>query len=45
MLNVTIEGVSYIKTFRTEMDAEIRSTSLGAVIERLESEAGISSDG
>jgi len=36
-----IEGVSYIRNFRTELDSEIRSSSLDAVIERLEGEAGI----
>lgn len=41
MYNVKIEGVSYVKNFRTELDAEIKSSSLDAVIERLEGEAGI----
>ncbi|NCF74470.1 MAG: ABC transporter substrate-binding protein [Gammaproteobacteria bacterium] len=41
LFNVVIEGVSYIRNFRTEIDSEIRSTSLEAVIERLEGEAGI----
>ncbi len=40
MFNVTIEGVSYIRNFRAEVDSEIRSSSLNAVIERLESETG-----
>lgn len=44
MYNVKIEGVSYVKSFRTELDAEIRSTSLDAVIERLEDEAGSRAD-
>ena len=39
IFDVTIEGVSYIRNFRAELDAEIRSTSLDAVIERFESEA------
>jgi phospholipid transport system substrate-binding protein len=43
MLDVKIEGVSYVRNFRTELDLEIRSTSLAAVIDRLENEAGISS--
>ncbi len=38
MFNVTIEGVSYIRNFRAEVDSEIRSSSLNAVIERLENE-------
>lgn len=40
LFNVVIEGVSYVRNYRAEMDSEIRSTSLNAVIERLESEAG-----
>ena len=39
MFDVTIEGVSYIRNFRTEFDTEIKSTSLDDVIARLESEA------
>jgi len=39
MFDVTIEGVSYIRNFRTEFDAEIKSTSLEEVIVRLENEA------
>ena len=39
MFDVTIEGVSYIRNFRTEFDAEIKSTSLEEVIVRLEKEA------
>jgi len=42
--NVVIEGVSYVTNFRAELDAEIRSTSLDAVIVRLEEEAGMSAD-
>lgn len=45
LFNVVIEGVSYIRNYRTELDSEIRKSSLSAVIERLEAEAGISSDG
>jgi phospholipid transport system substrate-binding protein len=41
LFDVVIEGVSYIRNFRTEVDSEIRSSSLDAVIERLENEAGI----
>jgi len=41
VFNVVIEGVSYVRNFRAEMDSEIRASSLDAVIERLESEAGI----
>lgn len=45
LFNVVIEGVSYVRNFRAELDSEIRSSSLDAVIERLEGEAGISHDG
>ncbi len=45
LFNVVIEGVSYIRNYRTELDSEIRRSSLEAVISRLEAEAGISSDG
>ena len=41
VFNVIIEGVSYVRNFRAELDSEIRASSLDAVIERLESEAGI----
>lgn len=39
LFNVVIEGVSYVRNFRAELDAEIRRSSLDAVIERLEDEA------
>ena len=42
--NVKVEGVSYVSNFRTELDAEIRQSSLGAVIDRLESEASSGPD-
>ena len=41
VFNVVIEGVSYMVNYRAELDSEIRSSSLEAVIERLEDEAGI----
>ena len=41
MLDVKIEGISYVKNFRTEIDIEIRSTSLESVIDRLEAEADL----
>ena len=44
LFNVVIEGVSYVRNFRAELDSEIRGSSLDAVLERLESEAGITSD-
>lgn len=39
IFDVTIEGISYVRNFRTELNAEIQATSLDAVIKRLESEA------
>jgi len=36
--DVRIEGVSYIKNYRNQFDAEIRATGIDAVIDRLESE-------
>lgn len=38
LFNVVIEGVSYVRNYRAELDSEIRSSSLDAVIERLETE-------
>lgn len=45
MFDVTIEGISYIRNYRAELDAEIKSSSLDAVIERLEREEGSSGAG
>jgi len=45
VFNVVIEGVSYVRNYRTELDAEIRSSSLDAVIARLEGEAERAADG
>jgi len=42
MFNMVIEGISYVRNYRAEMESEIRGSSLDAVIERLEVEAGIS---
>ena len=42
VFNVVIEGVSYVLNFRAEVESEIRASSLEAVIERLEREAGTS---
>lgn len=44
VFNVAIEGVSYVINYRAELDSEISSSSLGAVINRLEKEAGISAN-
>ena len=41
IFDVTIEGISYIRNYRAELDSEIRGTSLDAVIERFEAEAGV----
>ena len=38
MFDVTIEGISYVRNFRTELNAEIRATSIDAVIDRLNSQ-------
>ena len=40
VFNVVIEGISYVLNFRAELESEIRASSLEAVIERLEREAG-----
>ena len=44
IFNVKVEGVSYVSNFRTELDAEIRQSSLEAVIDRLASEASSEPD-
>ena len=41
MFDVKIEGVSYVINFRKELESEIRATSLEAVIDRLERDAGL----
>lgn len=38
LFDVTIEGISYVRNFRTEMNAEIQAKSLDEVIARLASE-------
>ena len=45
LFNIVIEGISYVRNFRSEMNSEIVDSSLDAVIERLEGEAGIVNDG
>ena len=42
MFDVSIEGISYVRNFRAELDSEIRATSIPKMIERLEADAGIS---
>lgn len=44
MYDVVIEGISFVRNFRAELDSEIRSTNLEAVIGRLESEADASAE-
>ncbi len=44
MFDVKIEGVSYVVNYRKELDSEIRSTSLDAVIERLEQESAMKAE-
>lgn len=41
IFDVTIEGISYVRNFRAEINAEIVETGLDAVIARLEKETGI----
>ena len=45
VFNVIIEGVSYVRNFRAELDSEIRASSLESVIERLEGEASLKKKG
>jgi phospholipid transport system substrate-binding protein len=45
MFDVTIEGISFVRNYRAEMDSEIKLTSLDAVIDRLESEARAATGG
>lgn len=39
LFDVIIEGISYVRNFRAELNSEIQAKSLDAVIERLEGEA------
>ncbi len=39
VFDVIIEGISYVRNFRTEVNAEIQTSSLDAVIARLERDA------
>ncbi len=45
MFDVTIEGVSYVRNFRAELDSEIRAGSLDRVIERFERDAAGNDEG
>lgn len=40
MFDVTIEGISYVRNFRTELNAEIQAKGLPAVIDRLNGPQG-----
>ena len=40
IFDVVIEGISYVRNFRVELNSEIQSSSLDAVIDRLQREAG-----
>ncbi len=42
MFDVTIEGISYVRNFRAELNSEIQVKGLDAVIKRLETEAAAS---
>lgn len=44
MFDVTIEGISYVRNFRAELNSEIQSKGLESVIERLETEAASKDD-
>lgn len=43
LFDVVIEGISYVRNFRAELNSEIQAKSLDAVIKRLEGEASGSS--
>ncbi len=45
IFDVTIEGVSYVRNFRAELDSEIRAGSLDSVIARFERDAEGEDDG
>ncbi|MDZ7643851.1 MAG: ABC transporter substrate-binding protein [Woeseiaceae bacterium] len=45
IFDVTVEGVSYVRNFRAEMNSEINAKGLAAVIERLESETANDASG
>lgn len=40
MFDVTIEGISYVRNFKAELNSEIQAKGLDGVIKRLETEAG-----
>lgn len=45
VFDVIIEGISYVRNFRTEVNSEIETSSLDAVIARLERDAQENRDG
>lgn len=44
MFDVIIEGISYVRNFRVELNSEIQSSSLEAVIDRLQGESAVTPD-
>ena len=45
MFDVVIEGISYVRNFRAELNSEIQKKSIDAVIERLNAEATVQDSG
>lgn len=41
MFDVVVEGISYVRNFRVELNSEIQASSLDAVIERLRSDVAV----
>lgn len=44
VFDVIVEGISYVRNFRAELDSEIQNSNLDAVIARLQRESGASAD-
>ena len=44
MFDVIIEGISYVRNFRVELNSEIQAGSLDAVIERLRSDVAVAEE-
>lgn len=45
LFDVSIEGISYVRNFRVEMNAEIQQSSLDSVIARLQKETSVGASG
>jgi phospholipid transport system substrate-binding protein len=43
MFDVTIEGISYVRNFRTQLNSEVQAKGLAAVIKRLQGEQNTAS--